>query len=696
MAITIYPQQKNFPHAPDDVFSQVDMYVEDSKTNVSKWEDKMDKYHRIRMGIKKVKNFPFKDSSNLRIPTAEKNIRKAKASIMGAVFGVRPVVQVLPTPRGDFETANKIEKLMDHLVMDVMKLNVKGEIGVDKALEKGFYLAKPYWRLEIVDRDEELSLRDFTQEQLQQIFILPDEQIAQLLTEKFDVDLSESVAEENIATIEKVIATARDKFENNAKRKKITFSLKDVVHDFPDVDFIKPERCYVPTDTGWDVQKASSVTLEFFLPLEVVEANVKNKGWDSEAVEMAKEYGRNADRYEKQVEFRADFREGITRMCSPSRMVRVWESYGWYDIGNGKRQKSFVTCLPDFGKCVRKVLVDTHSGEYPVVKMFYDFTDDRWFNHRGIPELLEDLIKEIDVQHNMKIDIQTMTNFPMIVYRAGHINPNLVRANPAQAIPVKGIQPLGDTIAALNFHNPNAEFSYEREQMVLEGQIQEVVGQIDFSLQSMINKRQPRTLGEVQQQQASAGQVFSLDLSHFTNSFSEIFQKIYELWVQYGPDEYEFNYFGDKLRQGETLKVSREELQGKYIIKVRGNDQNTNPAVKMQKAQQVLAAVTNPLLIQTGVVDPVKIANGMKRFFEAMDIENYEEIINVTPQPQPQPDPTEKINLQYQDLEPGEKAQVLQRRGIQADIGSHTEKRNLNIVEKSMDIAERITERDDE
>ena len=41
------------------------------------------------------------------------------------------------------------------------------------------------------------------------------------------------------------------------------------------------------------------------------------------------------------------------------------------------------------------------------VKFFYELTTDRWFAHRGIVEIAEDLIKEVDIQHNMKIDYQS-------------------------------------------------------------------------------------------------------------------------------------------------------------------------------------------------------------------------------------------------------------------------------------------------
>ena len=61
-----------------DLFTEINNIVEDSRSNVSAWQDKQDKYYRMRMRVKKKKNYPFKDSSNLRMPTADVNIKKVK------------------------------------------------------------------------------------------------------------------------------------------------------------------------------------------------------------------------------------------------------------------------------------------------------------------------------------------------------------------------------------------------------------------------------------------------------------------------------------------------------------------------------------------------------------------------------------------------------------------------------------------
>lgn len=682
MTRLVFGDTNNLDKKPsqDDLFNQIKTDVDWSEGNTTAWTNKQAKFHRMRMRIKKNKNFPFKNASNLRMPTAEINIRKVKAGIMQQIFGARPIVQAVPTPGGSLEGAMLVEKFLDHLIMDVMKLESKAEIGIDQSLEKGFYLAKPHWRLEVIEREEKIDFKALSEQEKAILIQAPKDEVMLEVIRRLDIDTDPKVAEFNIKALDKAIEKVKK------TKKSVDFIIKDVIYDFPDVDFLSPERVYVPTDSGVDIQKLKNITLEFFLPLCVIQDNAKNKGWDQKVVNELEAF-RNVN-VDDRTDIEKDQREGIERIQNPSSLVRVWETYGYYDLGSGKLKKSCITSFPDFKMTARKVLLDTYSGKYPIVKLFYELTDNRWFSHRGIPELLEDIIKEIDAQHNMKIDYQTMNNAPMMVYRAGLVNPQLARQNPAQGIPVNGTQPLADTVQFLNSHNPNAEFSYEREQLLLETKVQDMVGQVDFSLQSIINKRQPRTLGEVEQQSLQAAGVFGLDSKHFINSFSEIFEMIFELWARFGPDNYDFVYLGGSAR-GERLKITREEIQGKYTLKVRGNDQNTNPQVKVSKAQQILAAVTNPLLLQLGVISPQNVANGIKRFYQALDIEDWDELITNNPQPPPS-DPRQAIKPNFQELTHAEQAQVLESYGVQADGLGRDREVVGKLIDQATDIVNKV------
>lgn len=645
----------------DALADQINKWQEQSEGNIATWEQNQVKWHKMRMRIKKVKNFPFVGCANLRMPTIETKIRKLKAALVNVIFGVRPVVQVIPTPAGTFDNARKIEKFLDHLICDVADIKNKLIISIDQALEKGFSILKPHWCYEEIKRIETLHIDDFSIEEIQAIHhpSVNTEMLIGMLVDHLQIDMSDNVRTENLKELERVAK------EIHAGAESIKFTVCDVTKNYPDADICMDERIYVGTDSGYDPQGCQYIIHEFFMPMDTVKKNADIKGWDTSSVEEV--WSKKSVNLEnKNIQMSKDLREGITRLQNGDELVKIWECYCWYDINNdGEKEKCVVTMAADFNKILRKSTLPFYNAKWPFIKLFYELTDDRWFSHRGIPEIIEDIVKEIDIQHMQKIDNQTIRNTPMFLYRAGMVNNKVVQFIFGQGLPVSGMTPLQDVMQPVNNANSQVEFSYEREQMLLESKIEELVGQVDFTLQSMINKRQPRTLGEVQLQTQNQQMTFSLDADMFRGQIEELFNWFWELWCQYGDDAYEFAYFG---KEGwEEIKLSREEVQGKYKVTVRGNDQNTNPQVRLQKAQAILAGMENPLLLQMGVVTPQNVANALKLVYQELDIPNWQELVTF-PQPAPQqPPPPPPVKMAMDDLTPLEQAQVKAKFGIQPD-----------------------------
>jgi hypothetical protein len=632
-----------------------------SRGLTASWEINQLKWQKMRMRIKKVKNFPFVGCANLRMPTIETKIRKLKASLVNVIFGIRPVVQVIPTPSGTFENAQKIEKFLDYLIMEKTDTKNKVVISVDQTLEKGWVCMKPFWAYEEVTRIENASLDDLSISDVEKIHSVntSTEDLAQMLVSYFQADMTDNVKNVNMTTLR----DAAEKIHGGSADVKV--DLQEVTKNHPDADTCMDERIYVGTDSGYDPQGCQWVIHEFFMPLDTVKKNAELKGWDVKGVTeiwAMKQVNLN----QRNIQIVKDFREGIMRLQTPDELVMIWEAYCWYDInGDGIKEKVVATLAPDFLKVLRKSTLPFYNQKWPFVKLFYELIDDRWFSHRGIPEMIEDIVKEIDIQHMQKIDSQTIRNSPMFMYRAGMINNKAVQFIFGQGIPVQGMTPLNDVMAPMNNQNQAAEFSYKDEQMILESKVEELLGQVDFTLQSMINKRQPRTLGEVNQQVQGAQTTFSLDAALFKGQIEELFNWYWDLWCQYGNDEEEFSYFG---KDGwEKIRLNREEVKGKYKITVRGNDQNTNPQIRLQKAQAVMADMENPILMQSGVVTPINLANALKMKYQLMDIDNWQELVTF-PQPKQQSPPPPPIKMNMLDLTPLEQAQVKQKFGIQPDM----------------------------
>lgn len=656
----------------EEIIKFLEDNLRDSIKNTGDYALKQERFYRLRMRMRdKKKTYPFDGASDLRQPTADIKIRKAKAAVHNLIFGVRPVVQAIPSPGGNPQKAEAIAKFLDHLIMDVIRFSKKGLILIDQTFEKGMYFAKPYWKTESTTRLETLKAEDFSVEEITMMVDpdVPDEMKHEALKTHLEADMSERVAGDNEEAIDGVLK----KIKNGETE--ISVTLWDEIYDAPDVGLVSPEFLYVPTNTPFDIQDAEFLCHEYCLPLRKVKAN-KEKGWEVDDVDDLTNYNSYDDT--TLTGFLKDRREGVERLRKTND-VKIYEIRAWYDLnGDGYPEKCIFTYLPDFHKLARKISIPFKSGKWDIVKSVWEVLDDRFYASRGIVEIIEDIIKEIDIQHMQKIDQQTIRNNPMFVYRVGMVNPNLVKFMPNQAIPVKGTLDLKNVVDVVNANNPNVEFSYEKEEQILLGRCEELLGQMDFSLHNQINKREPRTLGEVNLQQQNMNTTFSMDSSVFIDTFSEIFSWIYELWCQYGKDEVEFAYFGTD-NKAETIKLTREEIQG-YKIVVRGNDQNTNPQVRLQKAQAVLQGVLNPVALQTGVVTPAQIVEGYKEYYQQLGVDHWERFVNAQPQPMPQPGQgPQPINPKFSDLADGEQAQILAKHGINPDMEGRMLKKQVEL-----------------
>jgi len=88
--------------------------------------------------------------------------------------------------------------------------------------------------------------------------------------------------------------------------------------------------------------------------------------------------------------------------------------------------------------------------------------------------------------------------------------------------------------------------------------------------------------------------------------------------------------------------------------------------------------MVNPLVLQTGIVNPVNLYNGFKRFYQELDVPNWEELITdpkmamqqMAQQQQAQvaQKNLDNIKTKFSDLAPAEQAQVLIKMGVKPDV----------------------------
>lgn len=677
----------NYSDSEKKLFTDIQKMIAEAQEQRGAWQQKRDLYYRMRMRMRKDKTFPFPGASNLRIPTLEKYIRKAKAAIIGLLWSAKPKVQVIATPSGNPDGAFKLEYYVDYLIDCVIKPLKKLIILADRLFQDGFCFIEPIWRMEDEKQTVEVSLEDLPPEVIQLIFQTDprlQESLITQLAQIFDVDMSESVKAENVESLQKAI-------ESLARgEKKVKLIIADETYNNVDWNVHASEFVHVPADSFLDPQKARLIAIETYEPWDVVKKKSKDGIYDESAYGIIDAL-QHADP-EKLDSMGAIFRttdatkalrEGILRISSPSRNVKIYRTYAWYDSdGDGIEERNVFIIAPEFKVVLKRFPFPYAHRKWPLVRFDAEVIDDRWYASRGYPELLEDIVKEIDTQHNQKIDQQTIRNAPMFTFRSGVVNPRLVKFIPGQGIPVPGTLPLDDAIKMMNNTNSNAEYSYKDEQMVLESTVQDLIGQVDYGLQSQINRREPRTAQEVGQQQQNAQTVFGLDVMLFSDSMSEVLDQSVQLLQQYLPDQVYFSVVGE----GQSIHMRRDEIQGGYISRIRGNDQSMNPGQRMQQAQLRNQILINPLAMQLGIITPANLYYLYKRTLQDMGEYAWSQMITLPPPPPPPgpPPAITHIKTSFDELTDAEQAQVLHSAGIEPDLhGRALEKQQEIAVEHS-------------
>lgn len=685
----------------EELCTDIMRQISDASNMKTAWSQKLDYYYRMRYRIRRTKDWPFIGCSNLGLPTIEKFLRKIKAGLFNLFWGVRPHGLIIPESNQSFDLAMRLEHYLDWLLETKIKFANKLAIAIDKMCEKGFCVLEPIWKIEDEKRKFEIDLKGLPQDIVQQIFdaVGDDEETILSIAKIFEVDLSDTVREENLDYLRKALAQIRQ------GKEKVIVTICDETYNNVDINVHDPENVYVPLDSGINPQECRFVAYEVYEPWDVVKQKANSGIYDKTAFDDMESYKEMGERVPSQgkdsfnptrtTDVLKDQREGIERANNQSRSVKLLRTYAWYDLdGDGIEERNVFIIAPEWKKVLKAFPFPYSHRKWPCIRLNSEMVDDRWFSPRGIPEMLEDIVKEIDTQHNQKIDQQTIRNVPMFAYRSGVVNSRFVKFIPGQAIPVNGLTPLNDAISVLRNESSNAEYSYRDEEMLLKGEVQELYGMVDYTLQSQMNRRQPRTASEVAAQQQAGSIVFSLDSLLFAESMSELLTQVIQLSQQYISDEVFFAVAGE----GASARLTRDEIQGQFLVRIRGNDINTNPAKRLEMAQAKHAFLINPYNIQTGIVTPVNAYLSLKEYLQYTGDVSWQQKISV-PQPPPPPTPPPaitQVKTNFDQLTDLEQAQVLASGGIKPDMQGRLLEKQQELMAEMSDKQQKEGPSDDE
>jgi hypothetical protein len=537
--------------------------IEAEAGNRSKWEQKIDILIDLRYGYRAERTNPWPGCANYSLPLIDAHINKAKPSYINLALGVTPICTFEPFGSEDMEPAKKRELLFDWRMRTKVRFVEPYCIGVDKALEQGSVVFKTVWNYTTRSYQEELDLDDLDEKALNVIMDerTTDDILAQIIAEELAVDID---FEENIEEINKAI----EKFRQGET--KFKFNFLEVEHNEPEVTACSVRSdIVVPIDTT-DIQYARFIDQPFWRTTTRLKKDMRDEKYKEYPDEDINGWG------SKETNKTASSRQ-------QDEVILLHETCCWYDINDDDIKERCIATWPDNdpSSVLRFIEVPYEHGLFPYEQVRRELNDPGFYTPRGIPALDEDYQKGISEAVNQAENNGTIVNKPVIVMRRNTVT----NIKNRRYIP-------GETVETNT--DPN---DYQIRQMVnisqpilfqlaqyLKSWADDRIGNVTAGLSELNNlpgagPGGKKTKAEIDLVSSLQGEVQSLDLIVWQQQMARVYYQIDALYNQYGDEEEEVIITGQK-----PQKISRRETQGKWNIVPNGRLDNTNPALRANKA----------------------------------------------------------------------------------------------------------------
>lgn len=242
----------------------------------------------------------------------------------------------------------------------------------------------------------------------------------------------------------------------------------------------------------------------------------------------------------------------------------------------------------------------------------------------GLVEMLYSIQREIDAIHNMRIDFGIISSMPFGFYRASSsIDPKDIKIEPGTLIPVDDPR----DVVFPNLGNRTIFGLQEESQLYV--MVERLTGISDLSLGSMSGRQgATRTATGTRALMAESNTNLNVPLMRLNRGWKRLLEMVLDQLQERTPKGMQYRVpGGDGFDRFMTI-TGKHDLAGDYAIEVSPESSSSNPAVRMENAQQVLQLSQNPLLVQLGVVTPQNIYEAVKNYMKAIGVKEHSRFIN--------------------------------------------------------------------
>lgn len=556
--------------------------ITEERNNRSFWDSQVDRYVRLRYGIRDQKNFPWKNCANYMMPLIDTDIGRVKPSYVN-LTNVTPIVNFEPYGPEDIEPARKREFLFDWRMRTKVNYFEQYVMGIDMMLLQGAVVFKTNWKFSTRKFYKRIDLRELPEQVLQVLYDprMDDAYLYRIIVEEFMIDDS---FDENKIEIENVIKDFR------GGKSEFEMTLVEASDDRPELTAcsIRDDITF-PVDTC-NLNDARFIDYTFTKSQNDILMAIKDGRYEKFSEEEVMQWSNSIP------ESKRGRRQQMTMNNRKDELVWLHETCVWYDIdGDGIEERCIIT-WPDANPTMilRFIEMPYDHGQWPYVLVKREFNGPGAFESRGYGALGEDFQNAITTFVNQSVDNGTIVNTPRTKYKRGSIaNIRNIRYVPGEALEI--LTNLDD-VKIEQGGNSSQAFLFQSAQY-FKSWADQRTGNITAGLTSPNNnpgsgQQGTKTAKEIGLVEQIGSEVQSLDLQVFQNQMANVYYQIDALYEQFGSDEEEILITGEK-----PIRVSRQEIQGKFNIVPNGKLDNSNPQLRATKAFNLMRVFLNDPMI---------------------------------------------------------------------------------------------------
>ncbi len=414
-------------------------------------------------------------------------------------------------------------------------------------------------------------------------------------------------------------------------RSQMERAVTEKIFDGPCIEFVSKED--IAIIGGRDVQTCDMVIHRAWLNASQLQTEALRNVFDQKIVDEMIEAGPHAESGKVGTNSKqdAEVHDGVQTQDVGEDLDKyeVLECYCEVDVNADGLNEAIVLWVDGFsGKVLRATY--THrvlqGGKRPFANIEFIPREGHAYA-MGLLELLHPISVELDMIHNIKVDIGIMAAQPIGFYRAATgMDPIKLRIKPGDMIPVD------DPSSHVFFPNLGDRSGFFKdEEAILMQHVERLSAINDINTATLGRQGAARTATGVSTLVNENSANLDIFIKRMQRGWRQVLRVMWQMLQQRIPDGTEFRVTGQDGREYFKRIANKMQLRQRMDFFIEANSAQSNAQQQRDMAMQILAQCLNPLLIQMGIVDANSLYEAEKLYFQSLGFKDYSRFIHKPP-----------------------------------------------------------------